>query len=54
MICVRCEQQINQNISVCPWCGFNHKRMISVLVDSVSTYYGYNPEGYSVYYTPIV
>ena len=54
MICIRCETAINNSISVCPWCGFNHKRMISVLGDSISTYYGYNPEGYSVYYTPIV
>ena len=44
MICIRCEKEINNSISVCPWCGFNHKRMISVLGDSLSTYYGYNPE----------
>ena len=54
MLCVNCKQTINRSISVCPWCGFNHRRMISVLGDSLSTYYGYNPEGYSVYYTPVI
>ena len=54
MKCIHCQRERDPGIPVCPWCGYNHARTVAVLGDSISTFQGYNPKGYSVYYTPPV
>ena len=50
MLCSYCHRDLKQGITVCPWCGHNNIRTVSILGDSISTFEGYNPTGYSVYY----